>query len=458
MAKATYDFLVLGGGSGGVASARRAAQHGAKCAVIEGQAMGGTCVNVGCVPKKIMFATSQHMEFIKEHASYGFKTEMHGWDYPALRDKRQAYIKRLNGIYDNNLNNAGVDIIRGWGKFVGPKQIEVNGEVYEGKKILIAVGGAPSVPDIPGKEHCITSDSFFTMKQWPRKIAVVGAGYIAIELAGILNGLGAKTDLFIRHERFLRTFDPMVQETVEHHMVKDGVNLIKHKSPKAVDKKADGTLSYTVKSTTGGPDETFDGYDEVLIAIGRGPLVDIGLDKVPGIKQDTKGHIIVDEFQNTGAEDVYSLGDVTGKWPLTPVAIAAGRRLCERLFNGKTNLKLNYSEIPTVVFSHPPTGTVGMTQPEAEKEFGAENVKVYTSNFNALYYAMMEPDMKVQTKMKLVCKLPEEKVVGLHMVGRDCDEILQGFGVAIKMGATKADFDECVAIHPTSAEELVTMK
>uniref|UniRef100_A0A2I3N3R7 Glutathione reductase, mitochondrial n=1 Tax=Papio anubis TaxID=9555 RepID=A0A2I3N3R7_PAPAN len=380
-AVASYDYLVIGGGSGGLASARRAAELGARAAVVESHKLGGTCVNVGCVPKKVMWNTAVHSEFMHDHADYGFPSCEGKFNWRVIKEKRDAYVSRLNTIYQNNLTKSHIEIIRGHAAFTSdPKPtIEVGGKKYTAPHILIATGGVPSIPhesQIPGASLGITSDGFFQLEELPSRSVIVGAGYIAVEIAGILSALGSKTSLMIRHDK--------------------------------------------------------------------------------GIQTDDKGHIIVDEFQNTNVKGIYAVGDVCGKALLTPVAIAAGRKLAHRLFEHKEDSKLDYNNIPTVVFSHPPIGTVGLTEDEAIHKYGEENVKIYSTSFTPMYHAVTK--RKTKCVMKMVCANKEEKVVGIHMQGLGCDEMLQGFAVAVKMGATKADFDNTVAIHPTSSEELVTLR
>jgi len=464
------DYLVLGAGSGGIASARRATEFGISAAIIEHGPLGGTCVNVGCVPKKVMFYAAMHAELLHEHQEYGFDvTERPKFDWSTFKKKRDAYIHRLNGIYDRNLGKAKVDVVHGHGMFTDEKcgehpVVDVNGEKYTAPHITVAVGGRPTIPsdsEIPGASHGISSDGFFELEDLPKKTVVVGAGYIAVELAGILHTLGSETHLVIRRHQVLRNFDSMISENLTNTLEKDGVLLEKHSNVTNVVKCPDsGRLTVTV--TTRHPDhpkpstQVISDVDCLLWAIGRKSNTDnIGADKI-GLKLDHRGDIVVDEYQNTNVKGVYAVGDVQGKGLLTPVAIAAGRRLSHRLFNGETSLKLNYDNIPTVVFSHPPIGTIGLTEEEARTKFGDDSVKIYRSTFNPMYYAMLE--RKVLCIMKLVCVGAEEKIVGLHMQGMGCDEMLQGFSVAIKMGATKADFDNTVAIHPTSSEELVTMR
>ncbi|RKF76618.1 Glutathione reductase [Golovinomyces cichoracearum] len=461
------DYLVIGGGSGGLASARRASGwYNAKTIVVENKRLGGTCVNVGCVPKKVTFNAAVVAETIHDAKSYGFSidhTAPFKWSY--LKEKRDAYIKRLNGIYEHNLEKDSIGYVHGRASLVSQNEVEVvlddgSKQNILAKKILLAVGGHPTPPpEIPGAEFGIDSDGFFEIETQPKKVAIVGAGYIAVEFAGIFNALGTETHLFIRHENFLRTFDPMVQETVTNEYERVGVNLHKKSFLQRVEKD-DQTGKLTIHFQDHKGEDKIENFDTLIWAIGRSPEVSgLGLEKV-GIQQDKRGHIIVDEYQNTNIEHIYSLGDVVGKIELTPVAIAAGRRLSDRLFGPEKfkNSKLDYNLVPSVVFSHPEVGNIGLTEPQAIEKYGKENIKIYQTSFTAMYYAMMEPQEKVPTKYKLICQGPEEKVIGLHILGLGSGEILQGFGVAMKMGATKADFDSCVAIHPTSAEELVTLK
>ena len=331
-------------------------------------------------------------------------------------------------------------------------------ETIRAKKILLATGGHPNIPDVPGSDLGITSDGFFDLENLPKRVALVGAGYIAVEMAGMFHHLGSETHLFIRHETFLRTFDPMIQETIVKEYERQGIHIHKNSSQSKVEKLSEpGWMKMHYEDSNG--KGTLD-IDCLLWAIGRSPEVeDLGLEKA-GVKQDEKGHIITDDYQNTNVDNIYSLGDVCGKIELTPVAIAAGRQLANRIFGGPQfkNARLDYSNIPSVVFAHPEVGSIGLTEPEARKHYGDEKITVYNTSFTAMYYAMMDQDQKAPTSYKLVCAGEEEKVVGLHILGSGTSEMLQGFGVAVKMGATKKDFDSCVAIHPTSAEELVTLK
>jgi glutathione reductase (NADPH) len=478
------DYLVIGGGSGGLASARRASgYYGAKTIAVESKRLGGTCVNVGyeshilfkthktynlssCVPKKVTWNAASIAETIHEAKAYGFSVETtKPFDWTYFKNKRDAYIKRLNGIYEKNLDNDKVEYIHGRAHLTGKNEAEVvlddgSKTIIRAKKILLAVGGHPTIPQkIPGAEYGTNSDGFFEIERQPKKVALVGAGYIAIEFAGMFNALGTETHLFIRHEKFLRTFDPMVQEAIVAEYERIGVHIHKESSQSKVEKdEKTGKLTIHYKDSKG--EGKLEDVDDLIWAIGRSPEVeDLGLEKA-GVKQNEKGQIIADEYQNTNIENIYSLGDVVGKIELTPVAIAAGRKLSDRLFGPEKfkNSKLDYNLIPSVVFAHPEVGSIGLTEPQAIEKYGKENLKIYNTSFTAMYYAMMEQENKGPTKYKLICQGPDEKVVGLHILGLGSGEMLQGFGVAIKMGATKSDFDSCVAIHPTSAEELVTLK
>ncbi|KAI4229356.1 MAG: hypothetical protein L6R36_000897 [Xanthoria steineri] len=460
------DFLVIGGGSGGLACARRASgQWGAKTIAVESNRLGGTCVNVGCVPKKITWNAAAIAETLHEAAAYGFNIKETGpFDFTTFKHKRDDYIKRLNGIYERNLEKDHVEYLHGRAHLLSKNEVEVvldsgSKETIRAKKILLATGGHPNIPNTPGAELGITSDGFFDLETLPKRVALVGAGYIAVEMAGMFHHLGSETHLFIRHETFLRTFDPMIQETIVKEYERQGIHIHRNSSQSQIVKKDDGwmTMHYTDKTS---PDGSTLDIDCLLWAIGRNPEVeDLGLDKA-GVHQNEKGQIIADDYQNTNVDNIYSLGDVCGKIELTPVAIAAGRQLANRLFGGPQhqNAKLDYTNIPSVVFAHPEVGSIGLTEREARDRFGDANIKVYKTDFTAMYYAMMPAEAKPPTAYKLVCAGEEEKVVGLHILGSGSAEMLQGFGVAVKMGARKRDFDSCVAIHPTSAEELVTLK
>ncbi|MBZ6068223.1 glutathione-disulfide reductase [Aeromonas schubertii] len=445
-----FDYIAIGGGSGGIASANRAAMYGKKVALIEAKELGGTCVNVGCVPKKAMWYAGQIADALKYGPDYGFDTTLNHFSWSKLVESRQAYIERIHGSYNNVLAKNRITVIKGFARFVDARTVEVNGEHYSADHILIATGGRPEAPAIPGAEFGIDSDGFFDLQQQPKRVAVVGAGYIAVEIAGVLHALGSETHLLVRKHAPLRSFDPMVQETLVEVMEKEGPRLHTHAVPREVIRNADDSLTLHLE------DGRHLTVDCLIWAIGRVPATD-GLNLgAAGIEPDERGYIPTDPFQNTKVPGIYAVGDNTGRIQLTPVAVAAGRRLSERLFNNKPNEHLDYRLVPTVVFSHPPIGTIGLTEPEAIAEYGEANIKIYKSQFTSMYSALTQH--RQPTHMKLVCAGPEEKVVGLHGIGYAMDEILQGFGVAMKMGATKADFDNCVAIHPTSAEEFVTMR
>ncbi|MDN3652940.1 glutathione-disulfide reductase [Thalassotalea ponticola] len=445
-----FDYIALGAGSGGIASINRAAMYGKKCALIEAKALGGTCVNVGCVPKKVMWHAGQIADAVHLSADYGFDLTAGAFNWQRLVDSREAYIERIHGSYNNVLAKNKVEVIHGFGKFVGKNAIEVNGEVYTADHILIATGGRPSIPNIPGAEHGITSDGFFALTEQPKRVAVVGAGYIAVEIAGVLHALGSDTTLLVRKHKPLRDFDDMLSDTLVEIMAQDGLNLKTHSVPKAVTKNADDTLTLELEN---GESLT---VDSIIWAIGREPATDNINLQAAGLTTNQQGFIETDKYQNTAVSGLYAVGDNTGRAQLTPVAVAAGRRLSERLFNNKPTEHLDYSQIPTVVFSHPTIGTLGLTEQQAKAQYGEDDIKVYTSQFTSMYTAVTQ--YRQPCRMKLVCQGDNEKIVGMHCIGFGSDEMLQGFAVAVKMGATKADFDNTIAIHPTAAEEFVTMR
>lgn len=373
-----------------------------------------------------------------------------------MKEARDAYVTRLNGIYSNNLKNSEVEYITGTASFESANSVVVDGkDTYTADNILIAVGGRPWMPNIPGVEHCISSDGFFELEKQPEKVAVIGGGYIGVELAGVFHALGTETHIFTRAPKVLKEFDSYIIEALMLEMKKSGLEHHPGMQPVEFVKGGDGKI--TIKMENG---ESHGPFDSVVMAVGRKPLVEpLALDKA-GVSLDKKGFIAVNEIQETSAQGVYALGDVCDLPQLTPTAIAGGRRLADRLFTTSDKSKADYDDVPTVVFSHPTIGTVGLTEEQATAKHGADKIKTYTSTFVNLWYGpwrSMEPKDKPKTAMKLVCLLPEEKVIGIHLCGMSADEILQGFAVALKMGATKADLDSCVALHPTAAEELVTM-
>jgi glutathione reductase (NADPH) len=490
-----YDYLVIGGGSGGVSSAKRAAQlYGKKVCIVEAtaSAWGGTCVNVGCVPKKILFMASHVRQAVLDAPRFALLNTGVGatttttttedaplqMDWKVMKSKRDAYIKRLNQIYRNGLLSAGDVTVEdgGWASFVDRHTINIrfadgSNKTVTALYICIATGGKPMVPaKADGSdgiaEHSITSDGFFELDEQPEKVVVVGAGYIAVELAGVFHGLGVQdTHLVVRKSKALRNFDDEISSFLDTCMVNDGIHM--HRNTGGVAKiELQENGKKTVTTISG---EVIDNVDVVLMAPGRVANIDgLQLDKA-NVQTTTSGdaYIVVDDYQQTNIDNIMAVGDVCGKVELTPMAIAAGRRLADRLFGNYTSSddtmpKTSYENVPTVVFSHPPIGTIGLTEAQAVAKYGADNIKVYRSTFVNLYYSMfddvMAPNEKPKTLVKLICAgLQQELVVGLHIIGMAADEMLQGFGVAIKMGATKADFDACIAIHPTAAEEVVTL-
>ncbi len=451
MATATeYDFLVIGGGSGGLAAAKRAAGHGAKTALIERDRLGGTCVNRGCVPKKVMFNAAAIAEMLREARAYGFDVEPRRFTWAELKAARDAFIRRLNDVYRRGLAAAGVTELAGTARLLDARTVEVDGQRLRAPHILIATGAYRDRPDVPGAELGITSDGFFELETQPRAVLIVGGGYVAVELAGIFNSLGTKVTLLLRGERLLARFDDSVRDVLIDEMEESGINLVR--SSRIAGVVHDGN-ALAVHLDSG---QRMSGFDTVLWAIGqRANTAGLGLERV-GVALDARGFIATDDYQNTNVAGIYAVGDVTARLALTPVAIAAGRRLADRLFGGEPEAKLDYTNIPTVVFSHPPIGAVGLTEHEARAHYGMDAVKVYQTRFTSIYHALTP--RRPPTLMKLVTVGPREKIVGCHLIGRGVDEILQGFAVAVKMGATKADLDNTVAIHPTSAEELVTMR
>lgn len=446
-----YDIIAIGGGSGGIATMNRAGEHGAKAAVIEEKQLGGTCVNRGCVPKKIMWYGAQISEAIHQYGpDYGFTTEGAAFDFSTLRKNREAYIDRARSSYDGSFRRNGVDLIEGRARFIDSHTVEVNGEHIKAKHIVIATGAHAHIPNLPGAELGGNSDDVFSWEELPDSVAIIGAGYIAVELAGVLHALGVKTDLFVRRDRPLRNFDSYIIQGLVEEMEKTNLPLHTHKVPKQLEQTQDGRVRIEFE------DGTSHIAEKVIWATGRHPNVQ-GLNlEAAGVTLNDKGFIAVDEYQNTVIPGIYALGDVTGEKELTPVAIKAGRLLAERLFNGKTHAKMDYTNIPTVVFSHPAIGTIGLTEEQAIQQYGQENIKVYTSSFASMYSAVTSH--RQQAKFKLITAGKDEKVVGLHGIGYGVDEMIQGFAVAIKMGATKEDFDATVAIHPTGSEEFVTMR
>ena len=407
-----YDLIALGAGSGGLSVIERAASYGQRCAVIERGKVGGTCVNVGCVPKKIMWFGANLAEMIDDAASYGFDLSCNGFDWSHLVARPEKYIDAINTWYHGHLRELGIDEIEGEASFVDSNTIAVDGKHYTARDIFIATGTEPSLPDVPGVEHAITSDGFFALRDQPRRVAIAGSGYIAVELAGVLNSLGSEVTLYLRKQHVLAGFDSLLQQTLLERLGQSGIEL-------------------------------------------RMGCEILEIERNAGVATTENGFIETDLYQRTSQANIFALGDITGRAALTPVAIAAGRRLADRLYDGQSDRHLDYELIPTVVFSHPPIGTIGMAEEAARTQYG-DRVRVYQTRFTAMYNSISGHD--VPTAMKLVCLDAEEKIIGCHMIGPMVDEMLQGFAVAIRMGACKKDFDDTVAIHPTSSEELVTMR
>lgn len=444
-----FDFLAIGGGSGGIAAANRAARYGAKCAVIEKARLGGACVNVGCVPKKVMWNGAALAHALEHAEDYGFELTGHEFHWPKLKQARDSYIQNLNRHYQTTLEDNKVSFVHGSARFVDAHTIEVDGERYTSEHILIATGGRPVVPEIPGAELGITSDGFFELEQRPKRVAIVGAGYIAVELAGMLNALGSEVSLLLRRGHFLDQFDAMLRETLMEEMLEDGIGILPRTQIIEVVRES-GKLSLRCEDERNNP-----GFDTLIWAIGRAPNTENLNLEAAGIIPDKQGYVRTDEYQNTGVAGIYAVGDVSGRVALTPVAIAAGRRLSDRLFGGKPDSHLDYTNIPSVIFSHPPIATIGMSETQA-RDIHGDAVKIYQTRFTPMFHAFTQ--RKVKTAMRLITAGIDEKIIGCHIIGHGADEMMQGFAVAIRMGATKADFDNTVAIHPTSAEELVTLR
>jgi glutathione reductase (NADPH) len=445
-----FDLLVVGGGSGGLSCAQRAADYGARVALVEPGRLGGTCVNVGCVPKKIMWNASEIHEALGDSVDYGFRATSQGHDWPALKAKRDAYVLRLNGFYARSLASRKIEVIQDRANFIGPQLIAAAGRTLAAPHIVIATGGRPLVPSIPGAPLGITSDGFFDLQERPARVAVAGSGYIAIELAGILAALGSKVALLIRGREVLKQFDALLGETALLMLRESGVDIELGCRGAALVRLPEGGLELELHDGRRlGP------LDSMIWAVGRVPNVEELCLERAGVHLSADGFITTDDYQVTNVPGIYALGDVTGRIPLTPVAIAAGRRLSDRLFGGQPERRLNYDIVPTVIFGHPPIGSVGLSEAQARVRHG-QAVKIFTTSFVPLYNAMTI--RKPHTHMKLVTVGEQEQIVGAHVIGPGADEMLQGFAVALRMGAHKRDFDDTIAIHPTSAEEFVTMR
>ncbi|MGD8557803.1 MAG: glutathione-disulfide reductase [Chromatiales bacterium] len=449
MTRQHFDLIAIGGGSGGLAVAEKAAQFGRKVAIVETGKIGGTCVNNGCVPKKVMWYAANLAHAVDDASGFGIPAARGKTDWLKLVAGRDTYIANINNYWNGYVEDLGITMIEGYASFVDQKTISVNGEQYTADHIVIATGGQPIVPPVPGAEYGITSDGFFELMEQPGKVAVIGGGYIGVELSGVLRALGSEVTMVALENRVLELFDPMISRVLEEEMRNQGIDV--RPGFEVVELSKSGkAISLVSKHGV-----TLEGFDTVIWAVGRRPnTAGLGLDRA-GVETIRGGFVPVDDYENTNVKGIYAIGDITGKTPLTPVAIAAGRKLAARLFDNQPESRIAYDNIPSVVFSHPPVGTVGMTEIQARERYGSA-VTTYSSDFTPMRYALAEHGST--TAMKLVCAGDEEKIVGIHVIGDGADEMLQGFAVAVKTGATKADFDSTIPIHPTSSEELVTMK
>lgn len=443
-----FDLFVIGAGSGGVRAARFAAGFGAKVAVVESRYLGGTCVNVGCVPKKLLVYGAHFADDFEQAAGYGWSLEDAQFDWGQLIANKNREIERLNGIYRNLLVNSGVTLLEGHGRLTGPHEVEVEGTRYSAKNILIATGGWPQIPDIPGRELAISSNEAFYLKTLPKRVLVVGGGYIAVEFAGIFQGLGAKTTLLYRGDLFLRGFDGAVRTHLKEELEKRGLDLQFNSDIQRIDEQPDGSLKATLK----------DGRelvaDCVFYATGRRPMLDnLGLENTE-VQLDKRGYVQVNDQYQTDEPSILAIGDVIGRVQLTPVALAEGMAVARRLFKPEQYRPVDYQNIPTAVFSQPPIGTVGLTEEQALE--AGHKVQIFESRFRAMKLTLT--DVQEKTLMKLVVDADTDRVLGCHMVGPEAGEIIQGLGIALKAGATKQHFDETIGVHPTAAEEFVTLR
>jgi glutathione reductase (NADPH) len=443
-----FELLVIGAGSGGVRASRMAAAKGVKVAVVENRYLGGTCVNVGCVPKKLFVYASEYSEKFREAKGFGVDGELKSFDWPTLRDNKSNEISRLNGIYNNLLDNSGVTLIHGTASLKDGHTVAVDGKEYTADKILIATGGWPFKPDVPGAEHAITSNEAFYLEEFPQRVVVVGGGYIAVEFAGIFNGLGSETTLMYRGDQVLRGFDEGIRNFAAEQIAAKDINILTNTDIERIEKLDSGELQVYLKS--GGSMLT----DAVMYATGRRPMTDgLNLEQL-GVNTRKNGTIITDDFFQTSVPSIYALGDVIGTPALTPVALAQGMKLVANFYAGD-NTPMDYSNIPTAVFCQPNIATVGLTEEEAVAEYG-DDLTVFESSFKPMKHTIS--GLAERSMMKLLVHTSTDRIIGAHMVGPDAGEIVQGLAVAIKAGATKAIFDSTIGIHPTAAEEFVTMR
>lgn len=443
-----FDLFVIGAGSGGVRAARFAASFGAKVAVAESRYLGGTCVNVGCVPKKLLVYGAHFSEQFEQAAGFGWNMVEASFDWPTLIANKNREIQRLNGIYRNLLVNSGVTLLESHAKLLDAHRVEVDGQVFSAKHILLATGGWPLKPEIPGIEHAITSNEVFFLEQLPKRVLVVGGGYIAVEFASIFHGMGAKTSLLYRGELFLRGFDGAVRQHLQEELTKSGMDLQFNSDIVRIDKQADGSLLATLQ------DGRVLEADAVFYATGRRPMLDnLGLENTQ-VSLDKRGYVQVDELYQTTEPSIIAIGDMIGRVQLTPVALAEGMAVARRLFKPEQYRAVDYQLIPTAVFSLPNIGTVGLSEEQAKAD--GYNVQVFESRFRPMQLSLSASQQK--TLMKLVVDADSDRVLGCHMVGPDAGEIVQGMAIALKAGASKQIFDETLGIHPTAAEEFVTMR
>ena len=441
-----FDLFVIGAGSGGVRASRMSAAHGIRVGIAESNFLGGTCVNVGCVPKKLLVYGSHFHEDFEDAAAYGWDVEAQGFDWSRLIENKNTEISRLNGIYRNILDNAGVTLYEARAEFIDNHTLKVGDETITAETILVAVGGWPALPEIPGIEHAISSNEIFFLPEKPKRFVAVGGGFIAVEMAGVMNGFGSETTLLYRGPKILRGFDEDVRDTVSAEVQKKGIDLRTGVNIEKIEKTDDG-LKLTLT------DGSILMTDQVLYATGRAPKVTgLGLENA-GVETNAKGVIAVDDYSRTNVPNIYAIGDVTDRVNLTPVAIHEGMAFAATVYGGKPT-KVDHENIPSAVFSQPPVGTVGMSETEAREAFG--EVDIYRSTFKPMKHTLTGRDEK--TMMKLIVNPATDVVVGAHMVGPEAGEIIQGIGIAVKLGATKAQFDQTVGIHPTAAEEFVTMR
>ncbi|MBB3104023.1 glutathione-disulfide reductase [Azomonas macrocytogenes] len=443
-----FDLFVIGAGSGGVRAARFASSFGARVAVAESRYLGGTCVNVGCVPKKLLVYGANYAEDIDQAKGYGWSVDGVTFDWATLIASKNSEIERLNGIYKNLLVESGVTLFQEHAQILDAHRIEVAGKSYTSEHILIATGGWPHVPEFPGNEHVITSNEAFYLPSLPKRTLVVGGGYIAVEFASILNGCGSETRLLYRGELFMRGFDGSLRDHLKNEMIKKGIDLQFNTDIARVDKQADGTLKATLK------DGRVMEADCILYATGRRPMLDnLGLENVE-IERDKRGYLVVDNLFQTTTPSILAIGDVIGRIQLTPVALAEGMAVARHLFKPEEYRPVDYKLIPTAVFSLPNLATVGLTEEEAREK--GVRLRIYESRFRPMKLTLT--DTQERSLMKLVVDAETDKVLGCHMAGPEAGEIMQGFAVALKAGATKRIFDETVGIHPSAAEEFVTMR